>query len=518
LASSRRYTKAENPCLTFHSLNTEHKLRAPLDYYADKHNAMMHSSVMKFVDRNDEMKRLDRVAMPGHGGLVVIWGRRRVGKTRLLLEWSGKHHGIYSVADQSAPAVQRRYFADAMSAKFEGFDQVEYRDWKSLLQRITSEAERMNWRGAVILDEFPYLVGAETALPSMLQNWVDRDVARTGLTVVVAGSSQRMMQGLALDHDAPLYGRAVEAFEVRPIPAGYLGEALRIGDAVDCVKGWCLWGGIPRYWELAAPFGGNWDAAVDALALDPAAPLHLEPDRLLREEGPSAIALRPILDVIGLGAERPSEVAGRIGQPVTSLARPLARLVELGLVKREVPFGESEKGGRRALYRIHDPFMRFWFAVVAGHRGYLAESNPRSRLEIWHKSRQRVFSFGWEELCRECMPRLAVAGHPLSRQAGGWGPAQRSWSAHGPEWDIMARAVDGKSILCGEVKWHEKTFSGAQLSQIGNDLVRKGTPPLKKGEGITYAVFVPRAREKMIKCDGRNIHVVNAESVLAALR
>lgn len=134
-------------------------------------------------------------------------------------------------------------------------------------------------------------------------------------------------------------------------------------------------------------------------------PLHDEPNRLLLEETPSAIALRPILDVIGAGAHRLSEIAGRIGQPATSLARPLARLQELEFVVREAPFGDPERGAKRALYKLADPFLSLWFSLIA----------PK-------------------------------------RLGADYGPAARHWSSGGNEWDVVAASVDAGALLLGEVK------------------------------------------------------------------
>jgi len=110
-----------------------------------------------------------------------------------------------------------------------------------------------------------YLVESSPAFPSVLQAWLDHEAHQAGLRVVVAGSSQHMMQGLTLDASTPLYGRAAEAFCLKPLPAGTIQQALGVADPVDGARAFAAWGGIPRYWELAAPFGSDLDAAVDAL-------------------------------------------------------------------------------------------------------------------------------------------------------------------------------------------------------------------------------------------------------------
>lgn len=157
-------------------------------------------------DRDRELERLD--ALVRRGGLAVVWGRRRIGKSPLLVEWTRRHQGLYIVADQSAPHVQRRYLAESLATRLPGFADVDYPDWTALFTRMTRESANARFAGPVMLDELPYLVAASPELPSVLQRWVDHEAG--DLSVALAGSSQRMMQGLVLDRHAPLYGRARE--------------------------------------------------------------------------------------------------------------------------------------------------------------------------------------------------------------------------------------------------------------------------------------------------------------------
>ena len=245
---------------------------------------------MEFLNRRAEMRRLDRV-LENPGGFAAIWGRRRVGKSRLLIEWSRRHDGLYTVADASAPPVQRRYLAAAIAARFPGFADVEYPDWRSFFGRLTSEAARTQWPGPFILDELPYLVAADPTITGILQNWLDAPHPRPCL--VVCGSSQQMMHGALLDAGAPLYGRASEAFTIRPLRPGYLPAAFPAAGLRELVSLYALWGGMPRYWELAQRFGTDLDAAVDTLVLDPAGALHDEPNRLLRERNAAGYGPAP---------------------------------------------------------------------------------------------------------------------------------------------------------------------------------------------------------------------------------
>lgn len=446
-------------------------------------------SIMKFLNRDAELARLDALAVARGGGLAVVFGRRRIGKTRLLVEWCRRHDGVYAVADQSAADVQRRYLAEALARRFPGFADVEYRDWRGLLTRVSTEARAAAWRGPIVFDELPYWLASSPELPSVLQRWVDHEARDAALVVAVAGSSQRMMQGLALGRDAPLYGRAREIFEVLPLDVSYVTDAIGRVAPRDVVDFYAAWGGVPRYWELGAEAGGSTRTAIHNLVLDPRGPLHREPDRLLLEEMPSALEVRPVLDAIGAGAHRVSEIAGRIGRPATSLARPLDRLIELGLASREVPFGEPPRTSRRSLYQIADPFTRLWFRAVAPHRGELVSGTRHSRMAVLDRYWDGLASATWEQLCRHQLPSLT---HGSLGAPGEWKPASRWWAGNAPEWDIVAEDVEGKRVLIGEAK-----LASRDLRPLANAVARRPPPELPsryRRHTLVRALFVPDAR------------------------
>ena len=468
----------------------------------------MHNNRVEFLDRHDELRRLDH-ALLRPGAFAAIWGRRRVGKSRLLIEWSRRRDGLYTVADQSAPAIQRRYLAAAVAERFPGFADVEYPDWRSFLDRLSAAAAQANWPGPFIIDELPYLIVADPSVTGVLQNWLDSAARRP--CVVVSGSSQHMMHGAVLSADAPLFGRAAEAFAVRPLRAGRLADVFAGQLPRDLVSIYALWGGMPRYWELAERYGGDLSTAVDDLVLDPSGPLHEEPDRLLLSETPPAAALRPLLDAIGAGGHRISEVAGRLGRPVASLSRPLATLREMNFVRREIPFGSDPASGKRSLYRIDDPFLRLWFRVVAPRRAVLAEAPRDTRLRYWLRYRVSLEAHAWEELCRMAVPALHRCDGPLAG-LGPWEPAQRYWHGNAPEFDIVARSVDGRRMLVGEVKWSVRP--GA-VSRAGRRRGIEAIPGARDSEVIN-ALFVPEASTRTDAATG--VHLVDAREVMTALR
>ena len=463
---------------------------------------------MQFIDRLEEMGRLDQ-AFRRTGSFSAIWGRRRVGKSRLLIEWCGKHSGLYTVADQSAPPVQRRYLASAVAERFPHFADVEYPNWRAFFARLSAEADRTGWPGPFVIDELPYLIAAERSLPGDLQNWIDQP--GRGLGVVVSGSSQRMMHGAVMDSSAPLYGRTDQAFALRPLRPGYLADAFGSDDWRRLVSLHALWGGMPRYWELALPFGNDLEAAVDSLVLDPAGPLHEEPERLLEQEIPSAAALRPVLDAIGTGAHRVSEIGGRLGRAASSMARPLKSLTEMGLVRREVPFGDHPRTGKRSLYWIDDPFLRLWFRVIAPHRAALCASPPETRLLYWRRYRRQLEGYAWEELCRMAVPWLHRSDHPVA-DMGPFEAARRFWRGNEREIDVVAPAFGGKRLLVGEAKW---SATAADVSRWSGTVAGLALPG-SAGKDLTPVVFVASANELPRRIGGA--YVLGARAVLGALR
>ena len=412
--------------------------------------------------------------------------------------------------------MQRRYFAGVIAEKFNGFSDVEYRDWRTLLDRFAREAKTRNWRGPIVIDELPYLVSSSKELPSVLQQWVDHEARASGLVVAIAGSSQRMMQGLVMGANSPLYGRASQVLEIEPLDVWYLREAFAPDSIIKLMEHWTAWGGIPRYWELAVKVKRPVKLQIDELVLDPMGPLHREPDRLLLEEIPPAVALRPILDIIGSGAHRLSEIAARLGQPATSLVRPLDRLIGMDLIERQIPFGESPKSGKRSLYKIRDPFFRLWFSVVTPYRGLLATASKEIRLNLLKKHWQSLVAIAWEELCRRKISSLNPSC--ALERLGPWKPASRFWQAHGTEWDIVSDSVDEKHLLLGEVKWSGRPYSADEIMKIAHQLLLKEIPPLPKpysARKIVYAIFIPEIKRNISKT-AEGVFIVTGDDLIKA--
>ena len=438
---------------------------------------------MKFVDRIDETARLKDALARERSSLVVLYGRRRLGKSRLIKRVLS-YTDIYFLADRSESQLQRVLLAKVMAQVFPDFDKLTYPDWESIFRAVNYRTDK---RFTLCLDEFPYLVEQSPELPSVLQKLVDEKQLKYNL--VLCGSSQNMMYGLFLDSTAPLYGRADEIMRLTPIRLPYMQEALNL-DAMNTIEEYAVWGGVPRYWELRE----NRSSLDDALwrnILSVNGTLYEEPIKLFQDDVKDIVKASTIMSYIGTGANRLSEIAARCNEPATNLSRPLKKLIDLGFLEKDVPFGIDEKNAKKSLYKIADPFMAFYYQFVVPNRSFI-ELNRRLPIEqalTAHFS--EYVSMQWEKLCRDAVTGNIVNGVVYGKAKRWWGSVlNEEKKPEQVEFDVMAESLDKKYLLVGECKWTTQE-NGKQLT---TELLRKANLlPFAKNYTIVPVLFLKNA-------------------------
>ena len=438
---------------------------------------------MNFVDRIEETARLRDALSREKSSLVVVYGRRRLGKSTLIKRVLSDGD-VYFLADRSEGQHQRTLLAKVVAQVFPDFDKLTYPDWESLFRAVNYRTDK---RFTLCLDEFPYLVEQSPELPSVLQKLVDEKQLKYNL--VLCGSSQNMMFGLFLDSTAPLYGRADEIMRLTPIRLPYIQEALDL-DAVSSVEEYAVWGGVPRYWELRE----NRNSLSDALwhnILSINGTLYEEPIKLFQDDVKDIVKTSTIMSYIGSGANRLSEIAARCNEPATNLSRPLKKLIDLGFLEKDVPFGIDEKNAKKSLYKIADPFMAFYYQFVVPNRSFI-ELGRRLPLEQALAAHfPEYVSMHWEKLCRDAVTGNMVNGIVYGKAKRWWGPVlNEDKKPEQIEIDVMAESLDKKYLLVGECKWtnHE---NGKQLTA---ELLRKANLlPFAKNYKILPVLFLKNA-------------------------
>lgn len=214
-----------------------------------------------------------------------------------------------------------------------------------------------------------------------------------------------------------------------------------------------------------------------------------------------------ILSLIGRGCHRVSEIAGRLEKPATSLSRPLQRLVVLDLVKRETPFGSPKRTAKRSLYRISDPFLRYWFRFVEPNLSRLEARSVDSVLRDAESSFSHHVAGIWEELARASVP---VSGH----RGIEWGPAARWWGAgldRKPlEIDVVAESHSGDSLLVGEVKWENDVDRDRTFAMLAKKAAQF---PIARGKKVVLVLWTKSTGEER-----RPSNVLTPREVLRVLR
>jgi len=462
---------------------------------------MLFTMKIQFLDRTDETARLKQMLRATPSVLAVLYGRRRCGKSTLLQQVVTARD-VYFLADQREQPLQIAAFAEAVGQRVSAFASAVYPSWDAAFTTLT---ERCPQGINVVLDEFPYLVQSAPELPSVIQRFMDRPEG-SPISWILCGSSQRMMQGAVLDRTAPLYGRAREILRIRPLDAGWITTALNL-DGWEAIEAYALWGGVPRYWELAADFPST-GQALATLVLDRNGVLHDEPSRLLQDEMRSSVQAQSLLSLIGSGCHRLSEIAGRLGKPAGSLTRPLNHLIELGYVARELPWGENARSSKRTLYHLSDPFIRFYFRFVLPYKSLLELGRTDAVLEqVMHGLDTHTAAI-WEDLARASVPTLKIGGQQWDTASRWWGQDEN----HRPvELDVVAESLDRGSLLLGEVKWGckpaELAREAARLKALSRHL------PFVRGRKVVIALWTDIAGKP-----SSALTVITPNDVLEALR
>ncbi|MFC1522765.1 ATP-binding protein [Elusimicrobiota bacterium] len=386
--------------------------------------------MMTFWNRSKELELIKKRLRKGGFGYVT--GRRRIGKTALLKKACEKFGGIYHQAVEGTPAQQILHLAEELAAKLGVFREITPKTWSEFFSLLARE----KLPGLVVFDEFPYWVEGDHTLASVLQKWIDHELPKKRTLILISGSSQSMLYDQMLNRSLPLYGRASFHLHLEPMSYGWFCRTLGFKVAKpESFARFSLVGGVPYYWKLM-PKGSMVDQAHE-LYFEPSAILSQEPASWIRDEGITGSLPKAILDLIGRGVAKPSELAARLGTPQGNLSRPLALLVELGLVSRELPFGESTRSTKRTHYAILDPALSFYFSTFLPHRSRWDALSKRKKGELleMHASRQ------WEVFCR--------------RSFRG---SSRYWES-GVEIDLVAATGEKGHYLVAECKWSQLTES-----------------------------------------------------------
>lgn len=403
----------------------------------------------QFVDRELEMETLQNEYERDGSALVVLYGRRRVGKTTLISEFIKDKKALFFLASEEAEAQNRNAFKEKV-AEFIDSDllrSADIKNWDVLFKSIMDTP--FESKPVIVLDEFQYLGKANPAFPSIFQRIWEEILKDKSVMVILCGSLISMMESQTLAYGSPLYGRRTAQIRLKQIPFGYYHEFFPSKSRKELIEMYAVTGGVPKYIEL---FSESKDiySAIQKCVLNRSGYLYDEPHFLLQQEVSEVGSYFSIIKAIAAGNSKLSAISSILEIKSTSLTKYLKTLIDLDILEREVPITEENpEKSKKGLYKIKDNYLRFWFAFVYPNMSFIESGHSRIVMnKIRNSLVKNHIAFVYEDVCKERMWALNAEGAwPFNFTKIG-----RYWDSK-DEIDIVALDPEGKNLILGECKY-----------------------------------------------------------------
>lgn len=417
---------------------------------------------MQFVNRTEELASLESEYRRKGGSFVVMYGRRRTGKTTLIRKFIENKHALYFLADKQLEQQQQQQFKEQLASFTNDklLQSLKINHWDQLFNFLDQYAAKHKGKKlVVVLDEFQYLAGSNPAFASMLQRYWDNQLQTKNIMLVICGSLISMMWKHALSYNAPLFGRRTAQLHIHPFRYEHVFPFLKEKNEIEKLEFYGLCGGIPRYLLEMHPSKSLMQNIREQI-LDRNKMLFSEPRFILNDELTETSTYFSILQTIAAGNHKIGNISAALGLPNNSITSHLDRLRELDLVERTAPVTERyPEKSRKGLYVIKDFYFRFWFRYIFPFLSEIEMGNVQLVISRIQNDLSQYTAVIFEEVCRQMIFRFS----PFPVQKIG-----RHWDKD-VEIDVVALNETDKKILFGECKWTNQKVD----VRILNELKRK---------------------------------------------
>ncbi|ELZ83568.1 ATPase (AAA+ superfamily) protein [Haloferax gibbonsii ATCC 33959] len=442
-----------------------------------------------FVNRDDELSFLRSRFDRDTAELLVIYGRRRLGKSALVREAiRDRDDAVYWQATEETPDVQLASFVETARETYPVVDDIK-RDWESILKTLGRQD------AVVVIDEFPYLIESDDAVPSKIQRVWDLHLEQTAASLVLVGSSISVMEEKVLGGGSPLYGRRTGTIDLPPLALADARQLYPTDDPETTIETWSVFGGTPYYLQ-ALTSTASLAENIQTHVLSEHGVLHNEPEFLLRTE----FGIREpqtyytVLRAIATGKREANEIANFAGIDSNALGSYLAKLRRLRLVTRDIPVTANPNATRKSRYRLNEPLFRFWFRYVYGQEGTLAQLGDNAFEELVAPSFSEYMGSMFELVCQNALPSLVPKTY---HGIGYW------WHKH-HELDVVGLASDG-TLVAGECKYTQREMNEGDLADLERSAAQVDWTPPEGGMQVHAARNERRrpCRPRAERCAGR---------------
>jgi len=412
-----------------------------------------------FVNREGELALLEELYHSDKAEFIIIYGRRRVGKTELVLKFTATKPSIYFLSEERRDEENLIELKNKIGEylKDEWISKLEVKTWAELFKYL---AEKIDKRKLVlIIDEFPYLVKHNPGVPSAFQKAWDLYLKNTNVMLVIIGSSISMMEKL-LGYKSPLYGRRTAQLEVKPLKFAQVAQFLPGYSAEDLIRVFSCAGGIPFYigqFDAGKSFFHN----LEYLFLKRGRFLYEEADFLLKQEFREPANYFSILKALSFGYSKYGEIISYTGLDKSIVSKYTDNLIKIGVVRKSYPLLSKKEKTRDIRYKIADNYYKFWFRFIYPNKTLIEENRGSEVLKRIEKEIDTYVSRTFEEVASEILPlKLEFTISKLGR-----------WWHKGEEIDIAALNEETREIAFFECKW--SSVGRRDAERIIADLKRK---------------------------------------------
>ena len=418
-----------------------------------------------FYCREEELRTMNRRYDKGQFECIVIYGRRRVGKTALINEFCKDKPTIYfsalnATAQENLEALSKAIYA---CKDPEGSAAPTYRSYEDALDEITSMAKRQ--RLVFVIDEYPYLAKAEKSVSSRLQHRIDRMWQDSRLYLILCGSSMSFMEYQVLGYESPLYGRRTAQFKIQALTYREITRFHPNLSLEDQALLYGVTGGIPHYINKLE-IDNSLDEALLENLFNTSGYLFEEPENLLKQELREPAIYNSVITAVAGGASRLNEIATGVGLESGVCSKYLRVLLELGILKKETPI--MEKPGKKTVYLIDDNFFRFWYRFVPGNMSAIGAGRIRSIYESAVKKYYPDYmGLVFEKMCQEYLNRYAENLPILLGTVGQWWGTDPKTRKE-VQIDIVGTPAEGSEYLIGSCKYRNEKIGMDELERMRN--------------------------------------------------
>lgn len=466
-----------------------------------------------FYCREEELRKLKKRYRSDSFECIIIYGRRRVGKTALINEFCKDKPVIYFSALKATSGKNLSSLSKAIQL-FKDPDSNHYPEYHSFEDAL-EEINRLSRdkRLIFVVDEYPYLAKAEESISSLLQHIIDHHWTKGKLYLILCGSSMSFMEKQVLGNESPLYGRRTAQFKIEPLT--YLETAIFSPHLTPQQNAlvYGITGGVPHYINKLCVKDDVDEALLENL-FDRSSYLYEEPENLLKQELREPSQYSDILSAIAEGASKMSEIASQCRIDTATCSKYLNILRELGIVKRERPLIHANS--KKTIYSIEDNFFRFWYRFVPGNIALIASGRiGRVYDKIIRPYLPEYMGFVFERMCHDYL--LYYARHlPFEILSLGrwWGndPTEKKEIEIDIVGEIIENASGKKAYLVGSCKYRTMEIGRDELESL-----RKYASVFAKGENCHYAIFSKEGFTKGLKEEANhgNVMLVTLEDMMS---